>query len=400
MPNVRPPAVQYIECRLGALRMLPEPNEQIAQIGRRAENGRAIISGAVVLRSEQRGQRRVLLYRLLHRNVKIRKLSDCLGQDADRVAVPMQQAIQQDPSLATLFGSQDYCATDDCTSILSPAAYLCDLLVWLSKHPQGTQTALDVLDSRRPDIRHLLLNCPNTDTELPYIDLVNELLADKLNPPIDAVSTSYTQSALINGLTYYYIVTAVNSAGEGAPSIQVAAAPIPALTTAPSMPTGVKATPGDTQQIIVSWNAVSGATGYNIYWSTAAALTPATGTRITGATSPYIQTGLVNGTTYYYIVTATNAAAESAPSPELPAIPSVPVAAPNPPAGVAATPLDSQTAITWNAVSGATSYNVCWSNSSGVTTTNGTRIASAATPYLQGGLINGRTYRSEEHTSD
>jgi hypothetical protein len=102
---------------------------------------------------------------------------------------PVQQAIQRDQSLATLFGSQDYCATDDCTSILSPAAYLCDLLLWLRNHPQGAQTALDVLDSRRPDIRHLLLNCPNTDTELPYIDLVNELLADKISPPPSASTT-------------------------------------------------------------------------------------------------------------------------------------------------------------------------------------------------------------------
>jgi hypothetical protein len=100
-----------------------------------------------------------------------------------------QQAIQRDPSLATLFGSQDYCAIDDCTSILSPAAYLCDLLLWLRNHPQGGQTALDVLDSRRPDIRNLLLNCPNSDTELPYIDLVNELLADKISPPTDPSST-------------------------------------------------------------------------------------------------------------------------------------------------------------------------------------------------------------------
>lgn len=98
---------------------------------------------------------------------------------------PIQQAVQTDPTLSTLFGSQDYCAADDCTSVLSPAAYLCDLLLWLRNHPQGAQTALDVLDSRRPDIRHLLLNCPNSDTELPYIDLVNELLADKISPPTD-----------------------------------------------------------------------------------------------------------------------------------------------------------------------------------------------------------------------
>jgi hypothetical protein len=95
----------------------------------------------------------------------------------------MQEAVRVDPSLTTLFGSQDYCAVDDCTTVLSPAAYLCDLLLWLRNHPQGGQTALDVLDARRPDIRHLLLNCPNSDTELPYIDLVIELLADKVSPP-------------------------------------------------------------------------------------------------------------------------------------------------------------------------------------------------------------------------
>jgi hypothetical protein len=78
---------------------------------------------------------------------------------------PTDQALSQDPTLTTLFGSQDYCATDDCTSVLSPAAYLCDLLLWLRSHEIGGQTALDVLDARRPDIRHLLLNCPNIDTE-------------------------------------------------------------------------------------------------------------------------------------------------------------------------------------------------------------------------------------------
>ncbi|HSN30850.1 MAG TPA: neuraminidase-like domain-containing protein, partial [Kofleriaceae bacterium] len=102
---------------------------------------------------------------------------------------PIRQAVQRDQSLATLFGSQDYCRVDDCTSVLSPAAYLCDLLLWLRNHPQGGHTALDVLDDRRPDIRHLLLDCPNTDTELPYIDLVNELLADKIAPPVDPSST-------------------------------------------------------------------------------------------------------------------------------------------------------------------------------------------------------------------
>jgi hypothetical protein len=101
----------------------------------------------------------------------------------------IQTAVQGDASLATLFGSQDYCLIADCTSVLSPAAYLCDLLLWLRNHNQGGHTALDVLDGRRPDIRNLLLNCPNTDVELPYIDLVIELLADKISPPTDPNST-------------------------------------------------------------------------------------------------------------------------------------------------------------------------------------------------------------------
>lgn len=122
-----------------------------------------------------------------------------MGQLSD-LAQPVKQAIQRDQSLATLFGSQDYCAIDDCTSVLSPAAYLCDLLLWLRNRSQGSGTALDVLDSRRPDIRHLLLNCPNSDTELPYIDLVIELLADKVNPAartsLKLPITSTTQTSI------------------------------------------------------------------------------------------------------------------------------------------------------------------------------------------------------------
>src|SRR5262249_20793633 len=43
--------------------------------------------------------------------------------------------------------------------------------------PAGTEISpLDVLLSRRPDIQHLPLTCSNTNTQLPYIDIVNETL--------------------------------------------------------------------------------------------------------------------------------------------------------------------------------------------------------------------------------
>lgn len=107
-------------------------------------------------------------------------------------------AIARNATLKALFGSQDYCEVDDCTSILSPAAYLTDLLLWLSRRTAGIAgfpNALAVLDARRRDLVNLLLNCPNTNTPLPYIDVVNELLADTISPPMPATWRQTTLSA-------------------------------------------------------------------------------------------------------------------------------------------------------------------------------------------------------------
>ena len=81
-------------------------------------------------------------------------------------------------TLEDLFGGQDYCACDDCRSIISPAAYLVDLLDFIDNDdctPPG-QNPVKVLLARRPDIGALPLTCENTNIPLPYIDLVNETL--------------------------------------------------------------------------------------------------------------------------------------------------------------------------------------------------------------------------------
>lgn len=98
---------------------------------------------------------------------------------------------------------------------------------------------------------------------------------------------------------------------------------------APAAPTGVAASPRDRQNTI-TWTASTGATSYNIYWSLTAGVTIASGTKITGATSPYPHTGLTNGTAYYYIVTAQNSFGESpASAPIVTATPApTPVAGP------------------------------------------------------------------------
>lgn len=124
------------------------------------------------------------------------------------------------PTLESLLGEMDYCDCEHCRSILSPAAYLVDLLMFLDRKAEDWQAflarwqrehggarfpfinqdahaayerswneahpgrpvpsqemiPLEVLLERRPDLARLPLTCENTNTPLPYIDLVNETL--------------------------------------------------------------------------------------------------------------------------------------------------------------------------------------------------------------------------------
>jgi fibronectin type 3 domain-containing protein len=213
---------------------------------------------------------------------------------------------------------------------------------------------------------------------------------------ISSVSSPYLQTGLNAGTSYYYIVTAVNSAGEGPASAQASAttsagAPTPAV---PAAPTGAIAT-GGTNQVTLSWSPVTAATSYNVYYATASGVTKASGTKISNAVSPAVQTGLAAGTTYYYIVTAVNSAGEGAASVQvaattLAAVPSP--TAPAAPAGVTAVGGANQATISWPAVTGAASYNVYWSTSTGVTKTSGTKLAGVTSPYVKSGLAAGTSY--------
>ena len=95
----------------------------------------------------------------------------------------------------------------------------------------------------------------------------------------------------------------------------------------PSAPTGVTPSVGD-GQVTISWNAVSGATSYNIYWSTTSGVTKSTGTKISNVTSPYTHSGRTNGAAYYYVVTAVNDFGESVESSQVSAIPQAPIRLP------------------------------------------------------------------------
>jgi len=200
----------------------------------------------------------------------------------------------------------------------------------------------------------------------------------------DASGTSYTQTGLTNGTTYYYYVVSHNAGGPGTPSATVnATIPVPASLSAPTSLTG---THGN-GIIRLSWIAPTGAVSfYNVKRSTVSG-GPYTTISTAGAVkeTTYDDTSVVNGTTYYYIVTAvaTNGT-ESVPS--------------NQAAGqdgfigtgLVAAPGDGSVTITYDAIIGATNYQV-FGSTDGVNF-NGLGFTGNVQTFTQNGLTNGRTY--------
>ncbi|HEY0706603.1 MAG TPA: discoidin domain-containing protein, partial [Polyangia bacterium] len=159
------------------------------------------------------------------------------------------------------------------------------------------------------------------------------------------------------------------------------------VTGPPGAPAGLTATAGNTQ-VSLAWNSSSGATSYTVKRSTTSGGPYSTVVGGLAGTS-YTNTGLTNGTTYHYVVTASNSSGESGNSNQASATPNLSV--PSAPTGVVASPGNNQVGLTWNAVSGATSYTVKRATTSGGPYTNvGTGLT--ATSYTNTGLTNGTTY--------
>ncbi len=154
-----------------------------------------------------------------------------------------------------------------------------------------------------------------------------------------------------------------------------------AFAAVPSAPTLNSAIAG-TSQVSLSWSTVSGATGYSVKYGTASG--SYTVTKSAGTATAYTVTGLTNGTTYYFVVVASNTSGTSPNSNERAA---QPIAAPT---LNTATAGDTKVSLGWSSVNGATSYSVKYGTKSGVYTI--TINVGNVTSHTVAGLTNGTTY--------
>jgi fibronectin type 3 domain-containing protein len=146
-----------------------------------------------------------------------------------------------------------------------------------------------------------------------YRGTVSGSISTKTKIASDLTATTYTDTTLTTGTTFYYQVTAQDSKGESEASnevnVSLGTLPAPANLTATTV----------AGQVDLAWSTVSGATGYNVYRGTTQTGTITGKSKIaTGvSTISYSDLTVTRGVTYFYQVTAIDTSSESPGSNEV-----------------------------------------------------------------------------------
>lgn len=188
---------------------------------------------------------------------------------------------------------------------------------------------------------------------------------------------SYDDTTAVFGATYSYTVSAVNEHGQGAQS--TADTGYVGCGSQAVTPAGLAASTDQLSQITITWTAVSVATSYNVYVSDTADGTYTLLSSVTGTS--YVQTGLAENATRYYKVSSVNLCGESSLGSYVIGQTACPLLVM--PTGLSATTDQADRIdVTWDAVSGATSYNVYINGSS-------TAVSTVTNSYSSTGLSGG-----------
>jgi Fibronectin type III domain/Carboxypeptidase regulatory-like domain len=146
---------------------------------------------------------------------------------------------------------------------------------------------------------------------------------ESASPACSTTATGCPVPGLTTGTTYFFDIEATNAAGSSGPSnqVQIIAGVVP-----PSAPTGLTVTATTVNSAALAWSASANDGGGSVTYEVYEGTTPGgeTSTPIcTTATAPFTCTAanLTTGTTYYFIVVATNVAGSSGPSNEVSATP-------------------------------------------------------------------------------
>jgi arabinan endo-1,5-alpha-L-arabinosidase len=198
-------------------------------------------------------------------------------------------------------------------------------------------------------------------------------------------SANFTDTSVTNGMTYYYSVSAVNASGVSAKS-----SPANATLGGVPVPSGLVATAGN-GQVSLTWTALSGVTGYNVKRSTVNG-GPFTTTNASPSSANYADNSVIDGTTYYYVVSALTLTGESTNSTQASATPTAAIPAPVAGsvnlnwAGNANASWDVNTTSNW-LVSGITAPSTVFSNGDSVnfddtSSTTAIGLTGSVQPYL------------------